>query len=349
MEYLVTFLEGIASFISPCVLPMIPIYLSYFTGQDNKTNKKTLINSIGFVIGFTLIFVLMGILASSFGILIKQNQDIIQIIFGILIILFGLNMIEILKIPILNKSLKLNYNRKKFNFITSLIFGMFFSIGWTPCVGMFLGSALMMASNETHLLKGVILLICYSIGLGIPFILSSLLIEKLKNVFTWIKEHYKVINTISGLFLIIIGILMIFQISLKTIQNNKLENTQEENKTEMINQINSYEEKEEGGKIMNVTSENFEEEVLKSKVPVLVDFWASWCGPCKMMAPVVEEIAKDMGNNAKVCKVNIDEEADLATKYGIMSIPTFLIFRDGKVADSTLGVQDKQKIINLLK
>lgn len=349
MEYLVTFLEGIASFISPCVLPMIPIYLSYFTGQDNKTNKKTLINSIGFVIGFTLIFVLMGILASSFGILIKQNQDIIQIIFGILIILFGLNMIEILKIPILNKSLKLNYNRKKFNFITSLIFGMFFSIGWTPCVGMFLGSALMMASNEAHLLKGVILLICYSIGLGIPFILSSLLIEKLKNVFTWIKEHYKVINTISGLFLIIIGILMIFQISLKTIQNNKLENTQEENKTEMINQINSYEEKEEGGKIMNVTSENFEEEVLKSKVPVLVDFWASWCGPCKMMAPVVEEIAKDMGNNAKVCKVNIDEEADLATKYGIMSIPTFLIFRDGKVADSTLGVQDKQKIINLLK
>lgn len=100
---------------------------------------------------------------------------------------------------------------------------------------------------------------------------------------------------------------------------------------------------------MNITSKNFEEEVLKSNVPVLVDFWASWCGPCKMMAPVVEEIAKEMEQKTKVCKVNIDEEQDLAMQYSIMSIPTFLIFKDGKVVKSIVGVQDKQKLISLLQ
>lgn len=100
---------------------------------------------------------------------------------------------------------------------------------------------------------------------------------------------------------------------------------------------------------MNITSKNFEEEVLKSDMPVLVDFWASWCGPCKMMTPVVEQIAKDMDGTAKVCKVNIDEEQDLAMEYGIMSIPTFLIFKDGKVVNSAVGVRDKQELINLLQ
>lgn len=100
---------------------------------------------------------------------------------------------------------------------------------------------------------------------------------------------------------------------------------------------------------MNITSKNFNEEVLNSKVPVLVDFWASWCGPCKMMLPVVEEIEKEMEGKAKICKVNVDEERDLAMKYDIMSIPTFLVFKDGKVVNSILGVQDKQKIINLLQ
>lgn len=100
---------------------------------------------------------------------------------------------------------------------------------------------------------------------------------------------------------------------------------------------------------MNITSKNFEEEVLKSNLPVLVDFWASWCGPCKMMTPVVEQISKDMDGKAKVCKVNIDEEQDLAMEYGIMSIPTFLIFKNGKVVNSAVGVRDKQELINLLQ
>lgn len=99
---------------------------------------------------------------------------------------------------------------------------------------------------------------------------------------------------------------------------------------------------------MNVTTENFKQEVLNSDIPVLVDFWASWCNPCKMMIPVVEEIAKEMEGKAKVCKVNIDEESALATQYHVMSIPTFLVFKEGKVVNSTVGVQDKQELIDLL-
>lgn len=99
---------------------------------------------------------------------------------------------------------------------------------------------------------------------------------------------------------------------------------------------------------MNITSENFEKEVLKSEMPVLVDFWASWCMPCKMMASIVEEIEDEMKGKVKVCKVNIDEEADLAMKYSVMSIPTFLVFKEGKVKNKSVGVQDKEELISLL-
>ena len=99
---------------------------------------------------------------------------------------------------------------------------------------------------------------------------------------------------------------------------------------------------------MNITTENFEKEVLKSEVPVLVDFWASWCNPCKMMSSVVEEIEDEMKGKVKVCKVYIDEEADLAVKYNVMSIPTFLVFKEGKVVNKSVGVQDKKELINLL-
>lgn len=100
---------------------------------------------------------------------------------------------------------------------------------------------------------------------------------------------------------------------------------------------------------MNVTSENFEKEVLKSEIPVLVDFWASWCMPCKRMMPVVEQIEQEMQNKVKVCKVNIDEQAELAVQYGVMSIPTFFVFKDGKVVNKTIGMQDKQELLNLLQ
>ena len=209
MDYVLTFLEGIVSFISPCLLPMVPIYISYFIGEDNNNSKKAITNSIGFVLGFTTVFLSLSIFASSLGTVLSSNIKYIKIFFGILIILFGLNYMGILKIGFLNKSKVKNMNTKNFNFFKAIIFGILFSISWTPCIGTFLSSALLLIARQQDMLKGIILMLLYSIGLGIPFIVSAILIEKLKNVFDFIKKHFDIIKRISGIILIIAGIYMI--------------------------------------------------------------------------------------------------------------------------------------------
>lgn len=210
MEYLFTFLEGIASFISPCLLPMLPIYLSYFIGEDDKKTSKALINAIGFVLGFTIVFLLLSIFASQLGMIISSNITYIKIVFGIIIILLGLNYMEIFQIKFLNRSKQIHADTKNLNFVKAMVFGILFSISWTPCIGTFLSSALLLIAKQQDMMKGILLMIVYSIGLGIPFIVSVVLIEKLKEMFNFIKKHYNIIKKISGIILIIMGIYMIF-------------------------------------------------------------------------------------------------------------------------------------------
>ena len=210
MDYLFTFIEGIASFISPCVLPMLPIYISYFIGEDNKKVSKAVINSIGFVLGFTIVFIVLSILASRLGGIISNNIKYVKILFGIIIILLGLNYMEILKIKFLNKTKGINKKVKDLNFFKALVFGMLFSISWTPCIGTFLASALLLIAKNQDMVKGILLMLIYSVGLGIPFIISAVLLEKLKEVFNFVKKHYDIIKKISGVILIIMGIYMIF-------------------------------------------------------------------------------------------------------------------------------------------
>lgn len=210
MEYVFTFLEGVASFISPCLLPMLPIYISYFIGEEESNKNKKIINSIGFVLGFTIIFMILSVFASSLGKLISESIKYIKIIFGIIIILLGLNYIDIIKLKFLNKSKFQKTNTKNLNFIKSFIFGVVFSISWTPCIGTFLSAALLMAIKSQDVLKGILLMFIYSIGLGVPFILSVILMEYLKNVFNFIKKNYGLIKKISGAILILMGIYMIF-------------------------------------------------------------------------------------------------------------------------------------------
>ncbi len=207
MQYFIAFLEGIITFISPCLLPMLPIYISYFAGGREKSTGKTLKNALGFVSGFTVLFVLMGALAGTIGGFLTKYQSILNIITGLTVIFFGLNFIGVLKINLF-KGIGKTLKQKDSGFFSSLLFGMVFSVGWTPCVGAFLGSALMMASQSGKALGGIIMLLLYSLGLGIPFVLSALLIGKLKSTFNFIKRHYNVINSVCGIFLIAVGILM---------------------------------------------------------------------------------------------------------------------------------------------
>lgn len=211
MQYFIAFLEGIITFISPCLLPMLPIYISYFAaGDDSSPNRKNTVlkNALGFVSGFTLIFITMGAFAGTIGHLLQEYQRIVQIISGGIVILFGLHYLGIFKWTLFKGS-KGMQKTKTLGFLSSLLFGMVFSIGWTPCVGAFLGSALLLASQQGSFLIGILMLLCYSLGLGIPFIVSAILIDKLKSTFDFIKRNYRIINIISGCLLIIVGIMML--------------------------------------------------------------------------------------------------------------------------------------------
>ena len=207
MQYIIAFLEGVITFISPCLLPMLPIYISYFAGGGERSMRKTLSGALGFVAGFSIIFMILGALAGTVGSFLKSHQTAVNIISGLIVILFGLNFLGVLKLNLFTGS-KRQVNTQNMNFFSALLFGVIFSLGWTPCVGAFLGSALMMASQQGHALQGTLMLLCYSLGLGIPFILSAVLIDSLKSAFSWIKRNYALINTISGCLLIVIGILM---------------------------------------------------------------------------------------------------------------------------------------------
>ena len=207
MQIVIAFLEGIITFISPCLLPMLPVYLSYFAGGGERTIKKTLVGATGFVTGFTVIFVAMGALAGTLGSFLKEYQTVVNIISGLIVIFFGLNFLGVLKINLFSGTKK-SVKKDNMGFFTAALFGIVFSLGWTPCVGAFLGSALMLASQSGHVLLGMTMLLAYSLGLGVPFLLSAVLIDQLKGTFNFIKRNYALVNKICGGLLILVGVLM---------------------------------------------------------------------------------------------------------------------------------------------
>ena len=207
MQYLISFLEGIITFISPCLLPMLPIYISSFAGGGEQSLKKTLTGAAGFVLGFTLVFTAMGALAGTVGGFLREYQTAVNIVSGLVVIFFGLNFLGVFKVTLFRGSSRMAGTGGT-GFFSSALFGVVFSIGWTPCVGAFLGSALMLASQQGHVAEGMLMLLVYSLGLGIPFLLSAALIGYLKSTFDWIKNHYRIINLISGGLLVLIGLLM---------------------------------------------------------------------------------------------------------------------------------------------
>ena len=186
---------------------MLPLYISYFAGGGERSTRKSLIGAAGFVTGFTLVFIALGALAGTVGSFLQAHQTAVNLITGLVVIFFGLSYLGVFKITLFrgsNRTVRTN----AVGFFPSMLLGIVFSIGWTPCVGAFLGSALMLASQQGHVLEGVMMLLAYSLGLGIPFLLSAVLIDYLKFAFQWIKRHYGVINTVCGVLLVLLGVLM---------------------------------------------------------------------------------------------------------------------------------------------
>tara|TARA_B100001109_G_C18834359_1_gene461194 strand:- start:522 stop:1229 length:708 start_codon:yes stop_codon:yes gene_type:complete len=212
-ELFIAFSAGLISFLSPCVLPLIPGYVSYISGQSLQniieTNKINFFALILFCLGFSTVFVILGASASFLGQVFLQNSDTLRIIAGIVIIIFSLQLIGLINIPYLNYEKRFDAKESR-NILFPYVIGLAFGFGWTPCIGPILGSILALASIEETLSRATILLIFYSLGLAIPFILSGYLIQKFLLFSKNFREKISLISKIGGIILLITGILILF-------------------------------------------------------------------------------------------------------------------------------------------
>ncbi|HCW73235.1 MAG TPA: cytochrome C biogenesis protein ResB [Clostridiaceae bacterium] len=202
------FFEGVLTFISPCILPMFPVFLMYLSNESQKKGKELVVNILGFILGFTIVFVTLGATATALGSILNQNRVLLQRIGGVIIILFGLNMAGFINIRFLNFQRGLSLKNDSGGFVSSMIFGIVFSFGWSPCLGTFLGSALILAADASTVGIGMFYLLVFSMGLGLPFLITGILFSKLEQAFSFVKKHYSIITKVSGIFLVVIGLLM---------------------------------------------------------------------------------------------------------------------------------------------
>ena len=215
ISMVVVFLEGLASFASPCVLPLLPVYLSYLAGAsleevgNNKNLKRSMIlHSIGFVLGLSFVFIGLGATANVIGRFMYEHGELLRKISGIVIIIFGLHHAEIINIKFFNYEKRMEVLENSPKFMNSILLGITFSFGWTPCVGPILGSVLMLAGNTETIWTGMGLLALYSLGLSLPFIIAALAINVFISHFQKIYQYFYIIKRISGILLIIMGILV---------------------------------------------------------------------------------------------------------------------------------------------
>ena len=211
-ELIIAFGAGLISFLSPCVLPLIPGYISYISGSSlNELIEKKKINLIPiilFTLGFSLVFIIFGAASTFLGQVLLQNSYELRIAAGLLIVILSLHIIGIINIKFLNYEKRIQTNTNT-NFYSPILIGMAFAFGWTPCIGPILGSILVLAATEESINKGIMLLISYSLGLALPFILSGYLIQKFLIFSKNFKKNINLVSKIGGFILLITGILIL--------------------------------------------------------------------------------------------------------------------------------------------
>ena len=212
------FVAGLLSFFSPCVLPLIPAYFTFITGfsieelteeYNSEIRKKVFLSTFLFVLGFSLVFILMGASASYLGGLMYTYKKLIRIIGGILIIILGVHLTGLIRIPGLDFEKRVTLEKKPLHFLGTLVIGMAFGAGWSPCIGPLLGSILIVAGSQETVWQGVILLGIYSAGLAIPFIIMSIFINFLLIFIKKTSKVLKYVNMVAGVVLIVVGLILV--------------------------------------------------------------------------------------------------------------------------------------------
>ncbi|MBH8073854.1 redoxin family protein [Clostridioides difficile] len=411
------FIEGIVSFFSPCILPILPIYLSILSNssvENLKEGKTSFIgsslfkNTIFFALGISTTFFILGSSVKVLSMFFNENKDLIMFIGGIIIIIMGLFYMGIIKSSILNREKRFNVKFKEMKAITAFILGFTFSFGWTPCIGPILASVLVMVSSSSNHLSANLLIAVYTIGFILPFIITAMFYSKLFKTIDKIKSNMEIIKKIGGIILIVSGILMMVNgfgsISkhFNTSQNSKIESKQEENKrensTDKEENSDGNDSQKDSNNDNNDKGSNDEDRIksidftltdqygkthklsdYEGKV-VFLNFWATWCPPCKEEMPYIEQLYKDYNKNnddvvilgvaspnlgregsrehvvnflkeqGYTFPVVLDEDGELAYQYGINAFPTtFIIDKEGYVTQYIPGAMDKATMASFIE
>ena len=219
MGYLACFFEGIATFVSPCLLPLLPVYVAFFAGNAGKDasgesaldtdglNMRALVRALAFVLGFGFPFTLMGAFAGALGSLLVSYRRVLDVACGLVMVLLGLGYLDVVPVRPFAGSVRMGSWARGAGVVSAVAFGAAFAVAWTPCVGTFLASALSLAASSGSAVQGTVMLACFSLGLGVPFVLAALLIDQLEGTFAWVKAHYDVVNRVCGVMLVAVGVL----------------------------------------------------------------------------------------------------------------------------------------------
>lgn len=219
MGYLACFLEGIATFVSPCLLPLLPVYVAFFAGdagrggrdesslESDGPSSRALVRALAFVLGFGIPFTLMGAFAGVLGSLLAAHRRLLDVACGAVMVLLGLGYLDLVPVRPFSGSVRMGRWADGAGALSALAFGAAFAVAWTPCVGTFLASALTLAASSGSAAQGTGMLACFSLGLGVPFVLAALLIDQLEGTFAWVKSHYVVVNRVCGAALVAVGVL----------------------------------------------------------------------------------------------------------------------------------------------
>lgn len=381
INLILVFFEGLFSFFSPCVLPIIPIYLSMLSNSStdimkDKTFKNSTLfkNTLFFTLGICTTFFILSMAIGAFSQFFIGNKELLMLIGGIFIIIMGVFYMGYVNIPLLQREKRFEMHSKDMNILSSFMLGLTFSFGWTPCIGPMLTSVLIMASGTQNILIGNALVLIYSIGFILPFIILAMFYKKLFEKFNNMKKHLGTLKKIGGILLIISGLIMSFN------GINKINESRKDNyKAEVENKTENNKVKALDFTLYDQYGKEHKLSDYKGKT-VFLNIWATWCPPCKAEMPHIEElyneysknnddviilgvstpnlgnegdekhISKFLKDNEYTFPVVFDNNADLIYGYSIQSFPsTFIIDKEGYVREYVPGAMDKETMKSLIE